>query len=101
MLFDIIDMLIATCLQGSMYIRLVSRLHQGWFHRNRAGGHTSWCLLSVGTHPLDLQKRKKLTVFLHVDPTDTIAQVKSKLADIVQQVLALRGCSCWEGLGGQ
>ena len=31
-------------------------------------------------------KRKKLTVFLHVDPTDTVAQVKAKVADIVQQV---------------
>lgn len=25
-------------------------------------------------------------MFLHVDPTDTVSQVKTKLADIVQQV---------------
>jgi hypothetical protein len=31
-------------------------------------------------------KRQRQTVFLHVDPTDTVAQMKAKLADVVQQV---------------
>ena len=49
-----------------------------------------WCLrppraLLQGSMYIRL-KRKKLTVFLHVDPTDTVAQVKAKVADIVQQV---------------
>lgn len=30
-------------------------------------------------------KREKLTVFLHVDPTDTIAQLKSKLQELLQK----------------
>lgn len=31
-------------------------------------------------------KREKLTIFLHVEPTDTVAQVKSKLEELIQQV---------------
>lgn len=32
-------------------------------------------------------KRIKTTIFLHVDPTDTVLEVKQKLQELVQQVL--------------
>lgn len=32
-------------------------------------------------------KRRKLTIFLHVEPTDTILEVKQKLEELVDQVL--------------
>lgn len=31
-------------------------------------------------------KRKKTTIFLHVEPTDTIIEVKQKLQELVEQV---------------
>ncbi len=31
-------------------------------------------------------KRKKTTVFLHVEPTDTVLEVKQKLQELVEQV---------------
>ena len=31
-------------------------------------------------------KRKKMTMFLHVEPTDTILEVKQKLQELVDQV---------------
>lgn len=39
-------------------------------------------------------KREKLTIFLHVEPTDTVSQVKSKLEELIQQVE-------WEGDQGR
>ncbi|KAF5830190.1 ubiquitin-related domain-containing protein [Dunaliella salina] len=30
-------------------------------------------------------KRKKTTIFLHVEPTDTVLEVKQKLQDLVEQ----------------
>lgn len=32
-------------------------------------------------------KRKKTTLFLHVDPTDTILEVKQRIQELLQQVL--------------
>lgn len=40
-------------------------------------------------------KRGKTTVFLHVDPTDTVAQLKARLEQLMQAVrcpLPLPGC---------
>jgi hypothetical protein len=34
-------------------------------------------------------KRKKLTVFLQVEPTDTILEVKEKLQQLIEQVSAV------------
>lgn len=34
-------------------------------------------------------KRQKQTFFLHVEPTDTILELKSKLQDLVEQVCAV------------
>ena len=31
-------------------------------------------------------KRKKTTIFLHVEPTDTVLEVKQKLQDLVEKV---------------
>ena len=31
-------------------------------------------------------KRQKTTIFLHVEPTDTVLEVKQKLQDLVEQV---------------
>ena len=31
-------------------------------------------------------KRKKATVFLHVEPTDTVLEVKQKLQELLEQV---------------
>jgi hypothetical protein len=57
-----------------------------------------WSPLTSGSLAACLQgsmyvrlKRKKQTFFLHVDPTDTVAQMKAKLADVVQQVGWLGG----------
>jgi len=36
-------------------------------------------------------KRKKTTIFLHVEPTDTVLEVKQKLQDLVEQVCAGSG----------
>ena len=33
-------------------------------------------------------KRKKTTLFLHVDPTDTILEVKQRIQELLQQVLS-------------
>lgn len=33
-------------------------------------------------------KREKLTIFLHVEPTDTVSQLKSKLEELIQQAPA-------------
>jgi hypothetical protein len=33
-------------------------------------------------------KRKKTTIFLHVEPTDTVLEVKQKLQELVEQVNA-------------
>ena len=35
-------------------------------------------------------KRSKTTIFLHVEPTDTVLEVKQKLQELVQQVLLYR-----------
>lgn len=35
-------------------------------------------------------KRKKQTIFLHVEPTDTVLEVKQKLQDLVEQVGAAK-----------
>lgn len=32
-------------------------------------------------------KRSKTTIFLHVEPTDTVLEIKQKLQELVQQVL--------------
>lgn len=32
-------------------------------------------------------KRSKTTIFLHVEPTDTVLELKQKLQELVQQVL--------------
>lgn len=34
-------------------------------------------------------KRSKTTIFLHVEPTDTVLEVKQKLQELVQQVLCI------------
>lgn len=34
-------------------------------------------------------KRQKTTIFLHVEPTDTVLEVKQKLQELVQQVEVL------------
>ncbi len=39
-------------------------------------------------------KRKKTTVFLHVEPTDTILEVKQKLQELVEQVRAMLRLPC-------
>lgn len=44
-------------------------------------------------------KRKKTTVFLHVEPTDTVLEVKQKLQELVEQVSMrsmrlIRGSKC-------
>lgn len=36
-------------------------------------------------------KRSKTTIFLHVEPTDTVLEVKQKLQELVQQVLHVHG----------
>lgn len=36
-------------------------------------------------------KRNKTTIFLHVEPTDTVLEVKQKLQELVQQVLQCIG----------
>lgn len=36
-------------------------------------------------------KRSKTTIFLHVEPTDTVLEVKQKLQELVQQVLQYIG----------
>ncbi len=39
-------------------------------------------------------KRRKQTIFLHSEPTDTLAQLKAKLQDIVQQVCRTAKLTC-------
>lgn len=51
-------------------------------------------------------KRKKTTVFLHVEPTDTVLEVKQKLQELVEQVRLVprsaarrcSSCSWWQSL---
>ena len=39
-------------------------------------------------------KRNKTTIFLHVEPTDTVLEVKQKLQELVQQVLLVTSLAC-------
>lgn len=34
-------------------------------------------------------KRQKTTIFLHVEPTDTVLELKQKLQELVQQVILI------------
>ena len=44
-------------------------------------------------------KRKKVTVFVHVEPTWTVLEIRQKVQELLQQVRVRRAGSSWPWLG--